>query len=138
MGLQKGIAYLIDALDRELASLPGDAEVLLFDNGFVPAYNGLYTSISEPTMAGYARVPLVMGAAAVDPSAADTALSVGTLAIFLNNSAGPVNIYGYAVVSMSTPEHFLWGEQVPGGGFITVPALGAFSVLPMMRLKSIP
>lgn len=138
MGLVKQSVYLVNVLQTEINNLPGDAVVVLLQSNWTPDPALVWSTLNESTFGGYARVPLTWVGVVTDPGTIGNATIYGNLAVFVcTGGPQPQNIYGYAVISPSTPQPLLWSELLFGGP-VVINAGQAYAVQPVMILQSIP
>ena len=131
-GLADQLAYIIKSTISGVA----DWELMLWINDIEPDQDTVYADLTEATFDGYGRVTLVRSDWTSPTIIADQAVSTYTTTpqVWIVGS-GPQTVYGYAVVTPSSPviriiERF---EPPP-----TVDVGGIVAVLPKYRFTTMP
>jgi len=100
----EGLPALLDYMIRATISGVVDWELMLWTNDITPDQGTVYADLTEATFTGYSRPTITRGTWTAPAVSADHAVSTyDSVPISWSCSAGSETVYGYALVTVTSP-----------------------------------
>lgn len=121
-GLADQLSYIIKTAISGVA----DWQLMLFQNNLTPTQTTVFSDLVEATFSGYSRVTVTRATWTSPTIVADKAVSTwGTTGTTWTNAGSTQTIYGYALITASSPvirviERFASPVVMATGGIISV------------------